>query len=151
MRRAFMTQKLRMAEEKDLAYILKFVGQAGLNQQGIDENVDNFMLLEDGSGKISAIVGIEAVENDGLLRSLIFTRQTGHEHLLAFFQGMIESAKQKGLDKLYLLTNKQAMIQFFETFNFTCVSELPAHIRNSGHYKQTVKDADPIVMVHELS
>lgn len=142
---------IRMANKTDVKEITDIIGKAGLNKTGIDDNVENFMVMENESQEIIATVGLEIIERDGMLRSLVFN-QGNYQLISDFFQGMIGVAKQKGLNHLYLLTEKEASIAFLELFGFTKVpfTILPAQIKEADHVKKASEQVNPIVMKYTL-
>lgn len=143
-----MNQQLRKAEAEDVTKMYQFLGQAGLHTEGIEDLVDNFLLMTDENDELTAMVGIEEIHSDGFIRSLVFKKDVSKEQVVVFFQGIIEKAKNTALDKLFLLTPTESTGKFFEMFGFEPIEEVPAHIQSSAHYEATLKKFNPLTMVY---
>src|SRR5690606_31785766 len=127
-------------------------GRADVSSTGVETMIDHFILMENEEGSIVATLGIERLEKDGLLRSLVITPKIDQANILTLFKAVISLAKQKELENLYLATNKQASIQFFEMLNFSQIEErdLPTHIQSSSHISQLFETTNPMFMVAEV-
>jgi N-acetylglutamate synthase-like GNAT family acetyltransferase len=145
-------KQIRTATEQDIEKVREFLGQAEVSADGIESIIDHFILLEDAEQKIIATLGIERIEKDGLLRSLVISPGVDQTNLLTLFKSAISLAKHKEISRLYLATNKQASIQFFAMLGFGQVetSELPEHIEGSNHISQLLEKADPMFMVSQI-
>lgn len=145
-------KKIRTANEQDIEKVTAFLGQAEVSADGIDLIIDHFILLEDTEQKILATLGIERIEQDGLLRSLVISPGVDQTNLLTLFKSAISLAKHKELNRLFLATNKQASIQFFEMLGFKQAetTELPEHIKDSNHISQLLEKTDPMFMVSQI-
>ncbi len=145
-------KQIRTATEQDIEKVREFLGQAEVSADGIESIIDHFILLEDAEQKILATLGIERIEKDGLLRSLVISPGMDQTNLLALFKSAISLAKHKEIRRLYLATNKQASIQFFAMLGFGQVetNELPEHIKGSNHITQLLEKADPMFMVSQI-
>lgn len=142
-----MTQKVRRANTLDVDNLTELLEKAGLSTEGLKENVDNFMVMEQEHGKLMATIGIEPLDSDGLLRSLVISEEVKGMQLFSFFQGILTYAEKSGYERLFLLTHKADSCAFFENFGFKQSTETPDHIQNSTHYQQAIKAQDPITMV----
>lgn len=145
-------KQIRTANADDIEKVIMFLSKAEVSTEGIERIIDHFILMEDKEQNICATLGIERIEKDGLLRSLVISPGVDQANLLALFKSAISLAKHKELKRLYLATNKQASIQFFEMLGFGQVeaSELPNHIKNSTHITQLLKKTDPMYMISQL-
>lgn len=145
-------KQIRTANEQDIEKVSAFLGQAEVSSEGVASIIDHFILLEDAEQKILATLGIERIEQDGLLRSLVISPGVDQTNLLTLFKSAISLAKHKELKRLFLATNKQASIQFFAMLGFEQVKmdELPGHIESSNHISQLLKKADPMFMVSQI-
>ncbi|MCC3356247.1 GNAT family N-acetyltransferase [Bacillus sp. REN16] len=145
-------KQIRTANEQDIEKVTSFLGQAEVSAVGIESIIDHFILLEDDEQKILATLGIEKIEQDGLLRSLVISPDVDQTNLLTLFKSAISLAKHKELQRLYLATNKQASIQFFAMLGFGQVEsrELPDHIKDSNHITQLLGKTDPMLMVSQI-
>ncbi|WP_096203037.1 GNAT family N-acetyltransferase [Bacillus sp. FJAT-45350] len=137
---------IRIAEEKDLLPIQRLVAKAGLSEQGIENNIGDFLVVEDTNKQIVGTVGIERLGLDGLLRSLVIKTEKSNAKIgLEFVELAIAYAKQQNIQNLFLLTNKS--VQFFEYLGFEVVDdeEIPSHIKDSSHFKQYVKGVTKVL------
>lgn len=136
---------IRIAEEKDLLPIQRLVAKAGLDQSGIEQQVKNFLVVENEWREIVGTIGIEQLGNgDGLLRSFVMKSENWNGKIgLEFLEITIAYAKQKNLQKLYLLTNQS--IPFFEYLGFSIVEEIPLVIKNSQHFHNYVEGVTKIM------
>ena len=139
-----MLEHIRIANENDINRLKDFLGQANVNSDGVDLIVDNFILMEDLEQKLIATIGIERVNSDGLLRSLVISPKLEQSQILALFKGILALAKQKELKNLYLATNKQASVEFFTMLGFGQIGkdELPDHLKVSQHLQHVLGDVD---------
>jgi amino-acid N-acetyltransferase len=140
---------IRIATEKDLLPIQHLLAKASLSERGIEENIDNFLVVEDPDKKIIGTVGIEPIENDGLLRSLVMSSESWNAKIgLDFIELAVAYGKQKGYERLYLLTNSS--LPFFEYIGFKILeeNEVPEHLKLSEHFAQYV---DGVTKVMALS
>ncbi|WP_077619921.1 GNAT family N-acetyltransferase [Bacillus sinesaloumensis] len=145
-------KQIRTAIEQDIEKVRAFLGQAEVSADGIESIIDHFILMEDAKQNIIATLGIERIEKDGLLRSLVITPGVDQTNLLTLFKSALSLAKYKELSRLYLATNKQASIQFFTMLGFEKVEEqeLPGHIKDSNHITHLLEKADPMFMVSQI-
>ncbi|MEK5444875.1 GNAT family N-acetyltransferase [Fredinandcohnia sp. FSL W7-1320] len=145
-------KQIRTATEQDIEKVRAFLVQAEVSAEGIESIIDHFILLEDAEQQILATLGIERIEKDGLLRSLVISPGVDQTNLLTLFKSAISLAKHKEISRLYLATNKQASIQFFTMLGFGQVetNELPVHIIGSNHISQLLEKADPMFMVSQI-
>lgn len=140
---------IRIATEKDLLPIQHLLAKASLSERGIEQNIDNFLVVEDPEKKIIGTVGFEPIENDGLLRSLVMSSESWNAKIgLDFIELAVSYGKQKGYETLYLLTNSS--LPFFEYIGFRILeeNEIPKHLRASEHFAQYV---DGVTKVLALS
>lgn len=145
-------KQIRTANEQDIEKVRAFLGQAEVSSEGIESIIDHFILMEDTEQKIIATLGIERIEKDGLLRSLVISPGVDQTNLLTLFKSAISLAKHKELRRLFLATNKQASLQFFTMLGFEQIEteELPDHIQGSNHITQLLEKADPMFMVSQI-
>lgn len=145
-------KQIRTANEMDIERVTSFLGQAEVSADGVESIIDHFILLEDAEQNIFATLGIERIEQDGLLRSLVITAKVDQTNLLTLFKSAISLAKHKELRQLFLATNKQASISFFNMLGFSKIEEqeLPGHIKTSNHITQILETTDPMFMVSKI-
>ncbi|MEH7238877.1 GNAT family N-acetyltransferase [Bacillus sp. JJ1562] len=145
-------KQIRTANVQDIEKVTAFLGQAEVSADGIESIIDHFILLEDAEQKILATLGIERIEQDGLLRSLVISQGVDQTNLLTLFKSAISLAKHKELKCLFLATNKQASIQFFAMLGFEQIEEdgLPENIKESNHITKLLERTDPMFMVSQI-
>ncbi|MFT4415376.1 GNAT family N-acetyltransferase [Fredinandcohnia humi] len=142
-------KQIRIATDQDIVKVKLFLGQADVSADGIENIIDHFILMEDAEQNILATLGVERIERDGLLRSLVITSMVEQTNLLTLFKSAISLAKQKELERLFLATNKQASVQFFSMLGFEKLEgdQLPEHIQTSNHISQLFETTEPMIMV----
>ncbi|EDL62664.1 hypothetical protein [Bacillus sp. SG-1] len=114
-----MLKTIRRAVEKDCQSVKDFLERAGISSQGVEETVDNFLIVEKENGEFEGTFGLEIQGHSGLLRSLVVKPTMGGEDLFALFQEILQLGKEKQLTVLYLISNKQASVQFFHLLDQT--------------------------------
>ena len=137
---------IRIATEKDLLPIQHLLAKASLSERGIEQNIDNFLVVEDPEKKIIGTVGFEPIENDGLLRSLVMSSESWNAKIgLDFIELAVSYGKQKGYETLYLLTNSS--LPFFEYIGFRILeeNEIPKHLKASEHFAQYVEGVTKVL------
>ncbi|HWO94844.1 MAG TPA: acetyltransferase [Bacillus sp. (in: firmicutes)] len=144
-----MEKIVRLASKKDLDSIFAFWQKVDIYVDGIEDYIDNFVLMEDDQQKLLATVGFQSIEENGLLRSLVITPSLRERDILVLFQAVMAVAEEKGMQHLYLVTNKMVSIPFFQLLNFQEIEydELPAAIR--GIHSIRVNECEPAVRVME--
>lgn len=132
---------IRRASKQDLARVKEFLMRAKLGMDGLtEETVDYFLLLEDEDGTIKGSLGMEVVEEYGLLRSLVVSPGQAQKDILMLFNQMLQLAKEKGLNSLFLATNKSVALPFFELLGFQQLEqeELPEALTHSEHIRHVL-------------
>ncbi|WP_421382098.1 GNAT family N-acetyltransferase [Bacillus salacetis] len=132
-----MLKTIRRAVEKDSVAIKEFLERAGLSTLGVEEAVDNFLIVENEKRGIDGTLGLEIHERIGLLRSLVVKPTMDGEDLFALFQEILQLGREKQLSTLYLVSNKQASVQFFHLLGFKQVdrSAYPPELDHFAHAK----------------
>lgn len=137
---------IRIASENDLLPIQYLLAKAGLSKQGIEQNIDNFLVACAPNKKIIGTVGIEPLGADGLLRSLVISSESWNAKIgLNFIELAVAYGKQKGYQKLYLLTNTS--LPFFEYVGFQILNEteIPENVKTSDHFSQYVEGVTKVL------
>ncbi|MHA2379626.1 MAG: arsenic resistance N-acetyltransferase ArsN2 [Candidatus Thorarchaeota archaeon] len=125
------------ASKKDLQRIVILLQDTDLPPDGIEPHVDDFLVIRSshavaGPEFLIGCVGLEVYENYALLRSLAvhpdFQRKGIGKQLVS---RIIERAKVRGIDQLYLLTDTAE--DFFRRLEFELVArqDVPAIVRQS--------------------
>ncbi|WP_246944472.1 GNAT family N-acetyltransferase [Bacillus pinisoli] len=143
-----MTTIIRTAEPKDLGEMMSFLGQAQVSTKGLAEQIDHFIVLEDLEGTMLGTLGIQRIEQDGLLRSLVISPKAEQTTILDMFQQILKLAKEKELRRLYLATNKIVSIEFFTLLGFrkTEKHELPSYILEADHVVDSLALEETVIM-----
>jgi N-acetylglutamate synthase-like GNAT family acetyltransferase len=131
-----MEATIRYANVQDVSKLKNFLTAAKLGTEGIsEESAQYFLLVEDEKRDVKGTLGIEPFGNTGLLRSLVVTPGMAEKEVLALFNQMLLLAKNKEINTLFLATNKQGAVSFFETLGFEKMNgdDLPAELKKSSH------------------
>ncbi|WP_408008641.1 GNAT family N-acetyltransferase [Pseudalkalibacillus sp. A8] len=130
----------RPAETNDTPSIKKFVAQAGLSSEGIEECIQTFIILETDKKKMAGTVGLERFGESGLIRSLVLDKEySSEELLLRLLTAIIRLADQQGVKTVYLLTK---VTSIFYTLGFMEIpyDKIPESLLKSAHLQQYDKD-----------
>ena len=105
---------------KYLKEIIALLRSNDLLIDGVAENIDNFLVLQEGK-EVVGCIGVEIYGDDGLLRSAAVRRDRQGQGLGSILANdLIGFAKRLKLKRLYLLTATAA--RFFSKFGFIEVS-----------------------------
>ncbi|MBM6616762.1 GNAT family N-acetyltransferase [Bacillus suaedaesalsae] len=143
-----MTTVIRAAETKDVQVMKSFLGQANVSTKGLEEQIDHFVVMEDANGSILGTLGIQRIEQDGLLRSLVISKGADKTNILDMFRQILMLARDKELKRLYLATNKIVSIEFFALMGFTRqnIEDVPQHIKLAEHVVETLHMDETVIM-----
>jgi N-acetylglutamate synthase-like GNAT family acetyltransferase len=143
---------LRSATKEDHWALQVFLRQANISTIGLEEKIENFIILEEENEGICGTIGIERFERVGLLRSLVIGPSVKQLQLLQMFEHTQLHARKQELEKLYLVTNKIDYIQFFELLNFhpQDIHNAPKTLSNSEYFKEITKQQGSTLMACEL-
>ncbi|WP_026563096.1 hypothetical protein [Bacillus sp. J37] len=144
-----MFYQLKIAENQDIERLTMFVEKAGISSEGIADLIDYFVLMENGEKEIVACIGVEPVNKTGLLRSLVVSDKLKQAHIVTLFQSIQTLAEKRGITNLFLVTNKEASVQFLSLMGFQKLnSELvPAEMMTIDHMKDSLEDPNAKVMI----
>lgn len=117
---------IRFATEQDILSLQSFLKKADLQTDGVEKLYDHFLLQENEEGKMTATVGLEPMERSGLLRSLVLTPATTENDLFALFEGAFQLAQQKGMETVYLVSNRRSTSTLFQVLGFQEMEEVEA-------------------------
>ena len=143
-----MDHMIRMAGHQDLDSIVKLLKKGKLNIEGIENHIENFIVVEqEESQHIVGTAGLEVIdEKYGLLRSLVIDpacldATAGMELvriLLAF-------SIQKGIQEVYFITRST---QFFEFFGCQAIdgADVPNCVQQSQHYQQSISNLSTVMV-----
>lgn len=133
-----MQALIRRATKEDFGQVSDFLSRAGLGLGGLtEETIEYFLLLEDDKGTLKGSLGMEILEDYGLLRSLVVSPGQAEKDIMMLFNQMLQLAKEKGVNGLYLATNKSITLPFFELLGFKRCGqeELPVSVSQSEHIR----------------
>lgn len=139
---------IRVASETDILEIQHLLVKAGIAERGLEQNIKNFIVAESQHKKIVGTVGLEPVEDDAFLRSLVFSSESWNAKIgLDFIELALSYGKQQNYSNIYLLTNSS--IPFFEHIGFVSLEqeEVPDHIKQSDHYAQYVEGVTKLLVI----
>jgi len=110
----------RAATARDLEGIKGFLRRNGLPDLGVDGWVENFFIIEHQNGSWVGVAGLEVYGESGLLRSVAVDRDFRKEgHGRRLVSVVVETARSRGLRRLYLLTDDAST--YFERLGFQVV------------------------------
>ncbi len=144
-----MFYQLKIAENKDVERLTMFVEKAGISSEGIAHLIDYFVLMENGENEIVACIGVEPVNNTGLLRSLVVSDKLKQAHIVTLFQSIQTLSEKRGITDLFLVTNKEASVQFLSLMGFQNLNAdlVPSEMLSIDHMKDSLEDPNAKVMV----
>jgi N-acetylglutamate synthase-like GNAT family acetyltransferase len=144
-----MFYQLKIAEEKDLGKLIGFVEKAGVSSEGFESLIDYFVMMENAEHEVVACIGVEPVNEYGLLRSLVVSDKLKQAHILTLFQSIQTLAEQKGIKHLFLVTNKEASVQFLSLLGFEEINQsaIPNQLLTLEHMKGTLEQTIVMIMV----
>jgi N-acetylglutamate synthase-like GNAT family acetyltransferase len=144
-----MFYQLKIAEEKDLGKLTGFVEKAGISSDGFESLVDYFVMMENGEHEVVACIGVEPMNENGLLRSLVVSDKLKQAHILTLFQSIQTLAEQKGIRNLFLVTNKEASVQFLSLMGFVEIDQatIPNQLLSLEHMRGSLEEANAKIMV----
>ncbi|KPB05802.1 GNAT family N-acetyltransferase [Bacillus sp. CHD6a] len=143
---------LRSATQDDLWALQVFLRRANINIVDLEDKIEDFIILEEENEGICGTIGIEEYGNAGLLRSLVIGPSVKQFQLLQMFEHTQQHARKKGLEQLYLVTNKNNFIQFFELLNFypQPIHNAPQTMLASDFFQEITQQEGCTLMVCEL-
>ncbi len=111
---------IRQAITEDYDTIKKLLESLDLPVQGVQEYLDNFIVLIHGS-EIIGTVGLEIYNNKALLRSLGVKNRFQNKGLGSrLYEDILKKAKNENIKEVYLLT--ETAEEYFSSFGFLVVS-----------------------------
>jgi N-acetylglutamate synthase-like GNAT family acetyltransferase len=144
-----MFYQLKIAEDKDIHRLTEFVEKAGVSSEGFERLIDYFVMMENSEHEVVACIGVEPMNEHGLLRSLVVSDKLKQAHILTLFQSVQTLADQKGIENLFLVTNKEASVQFLSLMGFNEIEQtaIPNQLLTLGHMKGSLEDENAKIMV----
>lgn len=143
-----MNLLIRYANETDTKKIASFINRANLSSVGISETINYFVVGENTRQEIKVTLGIERVNNIGLLRSLVISPELSEEDLLVTFSKAVELAKYNNLTELYVTINNYLLMQLLEVLGFKQVKgiNIPDELLTTEYFSTVFKNKSPKFM-----
>lgn len=141
-----MEDTIRQAEKQDIKKLESFLVEANLSCDGLEDSIEYYSLLETKNGALKACIGIEPVAGVGLLRSFVLSPATTQVQIMLLFDRVIRIAESGKLRALYLVTDKQPAMAFFNKVGFEQVDDYPMELNQHSHFQQVVNVDNSIVM-----
>lgn len=141
-------QVIRVATHKDVEKVKSFLNEVGISTEGVEKLIEYFIVIEDIDGNLKATLGIEPLNNIGILRSMVIHPAIKEEDLFTIFQHVYKLASNKKLSTLYLTTNKEKSIPLFRMAGFEKIerTHLPKEFGNSRYGKHLLSYQQAIFM-----
>jgi len=141
---------IRRAKLEDAATVRGLMTRACVRQDGVEENIASFLLVED-EGEAVGTVGLEILEERyGVMRSLILQPGAWNaEVAMELLRLFCTFAETQGIQRLYLLTTSTASDLFIHMgFSTTTFEELPPAVAQSQHFlSYPVEQVIPMVRI----
>ncbi len=141
--------RLRAATEADLAAVTQLLSASELPLDGVEENLVDFIVAEEGD-RISGVIGIERYGEAALLRSAAVSPDSRGNGLgTRLVQELLERASARGIHHIYLLTTTAE--EYFPRFGFTrsTRAQVPESVRASREFQGACPDT-AVVMKRAL-
>ncbi|AZB40916.1 hypothetical protein CEF21_00335 [Bacillus sp. FJAT-42376] len=144
-----MFYQLKLAEPADSRSLIEFVEAAGSNAAGIEETIDQFVMMTDADQRVAACIGLEVFGENGLLRTLVVSDKLDQAYILSLFQSIHEVGRKKKLKNYYLVAGGQGSIDFLRVIGFKRASktDLPKEMAESSHIQASLQAAGAAIMV----
>lgn len=141
---------IRNSRPSDLPKVIKLLEQAHLPKDGVSDQFENFLILENSSQNLIGCAGLELYEQFGLIRSVVIQPDLRNKNYGAKLVLELEQfGKNKELESLYLLT--ETAQRFFSKHGYTVVDrpQVPKEIQDSYEYSTACK-VSAVVMTKKL-
>ncbi|WP_332628625.1 GNAT family N-acetyltransferase [Halalkalibacter flavus] len=144
---------VRKAKNKDMLPIQRLVAKAGLRDEGIEQYIESFLVVEDEEESLIGTVGVEKYEESGLLRSLVLDSPIWNAKLsLEFLQLTLKYAEEQHIETVYLCAKGTNAL--FRQLGFREVDkeDVPETLKHSEHFKRNATEkAEAKVWACELT
>ncbi|MFL5515419.1 MAG: arsenic resistance N-acetyltransferase ArsN2 [Gemmatimonadales bacterium] len=130
--------EIREATREDLETVRSLVAEAGLPQDGLEDQFGSGYAVAIESGRLVGVAAVERYAACGLLRSVVTTAdRRGRGIGEALVRDRLGWAERAGLESVYLLTTTAA--GYFPRLGFKVVerSAVPPEIRGSREFSST--------------
>ena len=135
---------IRKAVPSDLPTIRTFIEKTEVDF--VQELI--FILVEDEQRELIGVVGIQEIQNIGLLRSLVLVPHFPVEKIVTFLESILQIAHKNNYKSLYLATNNKGSIRLFQLLGFMEIEqqELPLELKLSTAVEAFVEKSDIFFM-----
>lgn len=142
---------IRPSSPHDLPLVEKLLSDLDLPIEGVQDQFNNYFILENISKELIGVAGLEIYNQYGLLRSVAIHQKFQNKHLGTYMVKKVEEfGKSKNLKEIYLLT--ETAEKFFSKHGYTLVQRdlVPEDIQKSYEYSTACKNS-AIVMKKQLN
>jgi N-acetylglutamate synthase-like GNAT family acetyltransferase len=141
---------VRKAREKDMLPIQRLVAKAGLRDEGIEQYIKSFLVVEDPDEQLIGTVGIEQYKKNGLLRSLVLDSPIWNAKLsLEFLQLTLKYAQEQKIETIYLCAKGTNALFYQLGFREVTKEDVPSTVKSSPHFQRNA-NAETKVWACEL-
>ncbi len=122
---------ISISKSIDIEAIERFAAPQGVELHHSDIRSGKIILLKE-DDSIKGMIGLEPCGEYGLLRSFLFKTEA-QAQVPALFETILALAKEKGMKKIFLISNKLQAIGFFEALQFERVDnqDVPENLKDS--------------------
>ncbi|PLS18350.1 hypothetical protein CVD28_06675 [Bacillus sp. M6-12] len=148
-----MNIQFRSTEASDIKELEDFYRIAGISSEGVRENYQFYLLAENEAGKKFAAIGMEPLRQIALLRSFVFDRSFPIERIPAMLQQVLWLAQARGLESVFLATDKESSLFLFETLGFSRkeYDQLPSELFSSSSVTELIHKKSAVFMCKTFS
>ncbi|KMK78263.1 hypothetical protein [Alkalihalobacillus pseudalcaliphilus] len=131
---------VRQAVKHDLLKIQRLIARAGIMDTTTQEQVSNFLVVENAEKKMIGIAGIEKGKMNGLIRSFILDSPTWTAEMsIEFMDIVLGYAKERKIEKVYACTQSRTPLFWQLGFRQVEKGEVPKDISNLPHYQRAIE------------
>ena len=141
---------ISISKGSDIEQVERFVEAHNLELNHDEIRDGKFILLKEESD-VKGMIGLESYGEYGLLRSFLF-RPEARVQIPALFETILALAKEKGLKKIFLISNKRQALGFFEALQFERINnrEFPEDLKTSAFVEKVWTINEAYVMERAL-
>jgi N-acetylglutamate synthase-like GNAT family acetyltransferase len=131
---------VRKAKEQDMLQVQRLVAKAGLREEGIEQYIKSFLVVEDEDQQLIGTVGVEQYGTEGLLRSLVLDSPIWTAKLsLEFLQLTLQYAEDQKMETIYLCAKGTNALFHQLGFREVDKEDVPESIKSSPHFQRNAK------------
>ncbi|MBA9027885.1 MULTISPECIES: GNAT family N-acetyltransferase [Bacillaceae] len=132
--------------EMDIPELARFLSEADVGEVDLQMYYQYFIVARHEEGEIVGTIGLIPIKNSGLLRSFVVTPDFPAEKISELIQYMLLAAKSRELASIYLVTEKQSSLAFFEAFGFERKVDIEEEIKSSPHVEKLIQQKNRWLM-----